>query len=138
MSFNIINTQTYLTEEARALLLNNDCQIKYYPLENMLEDEICSVISGIDGVIAGGEHYNERVFQAADKLKIIARSGVGFDGVDLSAASKHGVWVTNTPDATSNAVADFTIGLILTLLRSIPAMIPVPVRQGTHFPQEAL
>ena len=44
------------------------------------------------------------------------------DRVDLAAAARHGVWVTNTPGATNQAVADFTLGLILCLLRDIPTV----------------
>ena len=46
-----------------------------------------------------------------------------YDKVDLEAATKRGIWVTNTPDATTEAVADFTFGLILCLIREIPTMI---------------
>ena len=122
MSFSVINTQEYLTEEARAYLEENDCQIRECVLAELTEDEFCRQIPGIEAVISGGERWTEKVFQDADKLKIIARVGAGYDKIDLSAASKHGVWVTNTPGATSHAVADFTLGLILCLLRNIPVM----------------
>ena len=89
----------------------------------MTEDEFCREIRGVDAVIAGGERYTEKVFQAADKLKIVARTGAGYDKVDTVAAAKHSIWVTTTPGATSNAVADFTLGLILCVLRNIPAMV---------------
>jgi phosphoglycerate dehydrogenase-like enzyme len=80
-------------------------------------------IQNIDGVVAGGESWSAKEIEAARNLKIIARAGAGFDQVDLDAASKRGIWVTNTPDATTEAVADFTLGLILCLIRDIPTMI---------------
>ena len=55
-------------------------------------------------------------------MKIVARSGAGVDHVNLAAATRFGILVTNTPGATSPAVADFTIALILNLLRNIPTM----------------
>jgi phosphoglycerate dehydrogenase-like enzyme len=86
------------------------------------EEVICREIQGVDAVIAGGEVYTRRIFDAADNLKIVARSGAGYDRVDLKEATAHGIWVTNTPDATSPAVSEFTMGLILSLLRNIHGM----------------
>ncbi|MBI3965501.1 MAG: phosphoglycerate dehydrogenase, partial [Chloroflexi bacterium] len=56
---------------------------------------------------------------AAPNLKIIARVGVGYDAVDVEAATRRGIWVTTTPGANSETVADFTFGLILGLTRQI-------------------
>lgn len=122
MPFNVINTQHYLTNDARTCLEKNDCEIIDDSLSDITEDDFCRTIRGIDAVIAGSERYTDKVFKAADKLKIIARTGAGYDQVDLRAATKNAVWVTTTPGAGSHAVSDFTIGLILCLLRNIPAM----------------
>ncbi len=123
MPHTVVNTQDYLTSEARAKLAGNDCVVRDLGLEQLTEDEFCAEIRGVEAVIAGGEWWTERVFQAGDKLKIVARTGAGVEHVDLAAASRHGVWVTNTPGATSHAVADFTLGLMLCLLRNMPAMV---------------
>ena len=125
MSFKVHNTQSYLTDEAAAYLADNDCEIVgfcnwvEYPEPEQL---VCRDISGIDAVVAGGEPYTNKVFDAADRLKIVARTGAGYDAIDLDAATAHGVWVTNTPDATSPAVADFSLSLILCLLRKTHIM----------------
>jgi D-3-phosphoglycerate dehydrogenase len=123
MPYNVINTIHYLTGEAKEHLAGNGCAVRFCELAGLTPDQFCAEIQGVDAVIAGGERWSEKVFQAADKIKIVARSGSGYDQVDLGAATRHGVWVTNTPDANSNAVADLTIGLILCLLRGIPAML---------------
>lgn len=60
------------------------------------------------------------VFDAAKRLKVIGRAGVGVDNVDLAAAASHGVVVINTPISTTLAVAEQTLALIFTLARSIP------------------
>lgn len=122
MSFNVINTQKHLTEEAIGIMESAGCQLRYVDLVSLDEENVCRAIGGIDGVIAGSERYSSRVFDAADRLKVISRTGVGIDQIDLSAASRHGVYVTNTPGATSSAVAEFTIGAILCLLRGMPEM----------------
>lgn len=122
MTFRIQNTWPYLTQETLNYLAENGCQVSYRRWMGLSEDEICREIRGLDAVIAGGEQYTRKVFESADKLKIVARVGMGFDHVDLTAATDHGVWVTNTPGAASPAVADLTIGVILCLLRNIHGM----------------
>jgi D-3-phosphoglycerate dehydrogenase len=78
------------------------------------------LIKGIDAVIAASDEYTPAVFDAADKLKIIARVGVGYDAIDLAAATKHGVVVSTTPGANHEAVADLAFGLMIALARYIP------------------
>ncbi|MCE4619024.1 MAG: NAD(P)-binding domain-containing protein [Desulfurococcales archaeon] len=53
------------------------------------------------------------------KLRIVAQYAVGFDNIDLECATKYGVYVTNTPGVLTEAVADFTWGLILAITRRI-------------------
>ena len=81
--------------------------------------ELTSLVKGIDGWIAGLDEINASVIAAADRLKVIARYGVGFDRVDVAAATKRGIVVTHTPGANSAAVAELTIGLMLALARRI-------------------
>lgn len=82
--------------------------------------ELAMLIGGFDGYIAGLDEINAAVLQAADRLKVIARYGVGVDQVDLAAARARGIVVTNTPGANSTAVAELAVGLLLALARSIP------------------
>ncbi len=60
------------------------------------------------------------VIEAAERLKVIGRAGVGVDNIDLEAATKHGIVVVNAPEASSITVAEHTMGLILSLARRIP------------------
>lgn len=71
--------------------------------------------------IAGTAPIAEKHLAGAPKLRIIARYGVGVDSVDLDAAGRRGIFVTNTPDANSSAVADHALALMLAALRDIPA-----------------
>jgi D-3-phosphoglycerate dehydrogenase len=73
------------------------------------------------GWIAGTGPVGAAHLQAAPRLRILARYGVGVDAVDLTAAASHGVVVTNTPGANSDAVADLAIALLLDVLRGVPA-----------------
>jgi D-3-phosphoglycerate dehydrogenase len=71
-------------------------------------------------VVRGRTKVTEQVFSAGSQLKVVGRAGVGVDNIDLAAANTHGVMVVNSPLATSQAVAEHTLGLMLALARSIP------------------
>jgi phosphoglycerate dehydrogenase-like enzyme len=122
MTFNVINTQKHLTDEAIRTLESAECRVRYVNLVSLDENEMCREIADADGVVAGSERYTPKVFAAADRLKVIARTGVGVDQIDLVAATRHGVYITNTPGATNAAVAEFTIGVIICMLRGVFGM----------------
>lgn len=83
--------------------------------------ELAPLVVDADGLLAGLDEISEAVLEAAPRLRIIARYGVGTDRVDLAAAARHGVTVTVTPGANANAVAELTIALVLALARPIVA-----------------
>jgi len=60
------------------------------------------------------------IIEAADKLEVIGRAGVGVDNVDVKAATKKGIVVVNAPGSNSVSVAEHAIGLMLSLARKIP------------------
>jgi phosphoglycerate dehydrogenase-like enzyme len=79
------------------------------------EDRLLALLDGVDATVAGGEPYSRRVLSAATSLKHVARWGVGFDRVDLEAASDEGVLVTTTQGANDWGVADHAVALMLGL-----------------------
>jgi D-3-phosphoglycerate dehydrogenase len=81
--------------------------------------ELVPLVKNIDGYIAGLDQVDASVIEAANRLKVIARYGVGVDRVDVEAATRRGIAVTNTPGANSVAVAELTVGFMLALGRSI-------------------
>jgi D-3-phosphoglycerate dehydrogenase len=83
--------------------------------------ELAGLIGGFDGFIAGLDTIDRAALDCADRLKVIARYGVGVDAVDLQAAREKGIIVTNTPGANSVSVAELAVGLMLSLARNIPA-----------------
>jgi phosphoglycerate dehydrogenase-like enzyme len=91
------------------------------PTGRYTEDEMIALLPGAFATIASAEPYSRRVLDAAPDLRIIARVGVGYDAIDVGAATDHGVAVTTTPGTNEKAVADFAFGLILTVARAIPA-----------------
>jgi D-3-phosphoglycerate dehydrogenase / 2-oxoglutarate reductase len=96
---------------------------RYPPGGKRTEDDLIALLPGVSATIASIEPYTRRVLERADALKIIARVGVGYDAIDVQAATDHGVAVTTTPGTNERAVADFAFGLILTVARAIPANI---------------
>jgi len=76
---------------------------------------------GIVGLIAGLETIDREVLEKS-RIQVISRVGAGLSNVDMDAARDLGVQVFNTPDAPTNAVAELTIGAMLSLLRMIPQM----------------
>jgi D-3-phosphoglycerate dehydrogenase / 2-oxoglutarate reductase len=96
-------------------------QVRWNDLGRPFEPaELRDVIAGVDGVIAGVDSFDASVIESAPQLRVIARYGTGTDGVDLIAAARRGVVVTNTPGANAPAVAELAIGLMLALARQIP------------------
>lgn len=83
------------------------------------EDELAEMVTDFDVLIAGTELITDKVMNSASHLKLISRVGIGLDGVDLLAAERRGIHVSYTPDAPAPAVAELTIGLMLSLLRSV-------------------
>jgi D-3-phosphoglycerate dehydrogenase len=96
-------------------------QVIYNPAGRPLfSSEMAELLAGCAGCIAGVDAIDRRALQAADRLKVIARYGVGVDNVDLGAARERGIVVTNTPGANAVSVAELTIALMLALARMIP------------------
>ncbi len=90
---------------------------------------LVKLLPDIDGYIAGLDTIDREALAAANRLKVIARYGVGVDNVDLTAAEEKDIVVTNTPNANSVSVAELTVSLILTLARQIPEAVSA-TRQG--------
>ncbi len=83
--------------------------------------ELAPVLAEAVGWIAGTGPVTDDHFALAPNLKVVSRYGVGYDAVDLAAAERRGVVVTNTPGANSSAVVELTLALLLSALRGIPA-----------------
>ncbi len=94
-----------------------------FPARNvqMTEDELLDRLPGCVASLAGSEPYTRRVIEraAAAGLKAIARAGVGYDGVDVAAATDHGIAVTIAPGTNQDSVAEHTFMLMLALARNL-------------------
>lgn len=100
------------------------------------KDELLKYIDRADAVIAGVDKFDASVLESAGakELKIISRWGVGYDSVELSAATRLGILVTNTPGLLDEAVADYTFSLLLAVARGVGEGHHT-MRQGAWAPQ---
>jgi phosphoglycerate dehydrogenase-like enzyme len=85
----------------------------------LTRDQLCPHLPSIDALIAGGERMTPELFQLAPRLRAIARTGVGYDLIDVGAATAHQVAVTITPGTNQESVAEQTWALLLALARRI-------------------
>jgi D-3-phosphoglycerate dehydrogenase len=83
--------------------------------------ELADIIPEYDAlVIRSGTKVTEEIIEAADRLKIIGRAGVGVDNIDVPAATKKGIIVANTPEGNTISAAEHTIAMMFAMTRNIP------------------
>ncbi|GMU37268.1 MAG: hydroxyacid dehydrogenase [Phycisphaerae bacterium] len=84
------------------------------------DDELHRLLSDANAVILRTRtRLTRSALAVAGRLKVIGRAGAGVDNIDVAAAAERGILVVNTPDAATDAVADLTVGLMISLLRRI-------------------
>lgn len=84
-------------------------------------EELMEIIHQYDGLaIRSSTRVTADVINAATRLKVVGRAGIGIDNVDLKAASKKGIVVMNTPEGNTITTAEHTISMLLALSRKIP------------------
>jgi D-3-phosphoglycerate dehydrogenase len=87
----------------------------------LTEDELIDALPGVFATFAASEPYTERVFRSAPELRVISRWGVGFDAIDVEAATRHGVVVCTAVGGNHEAVADYAFALMCALQRGLRA-----------------
>ena len=85
-----------------------------------LPETFCREVADCNAVLLRTMSCPETLLASGKNLKIVARHGVGYDNVDIAAAEKLGIWVTNTPQALSDSVAEFTLAAMLAAAKNIP------------------
>jgi D-3-phosphoglycerate dehydrogenase len=98
--------------------------VNVYNNANLIEQ-----VKDADAIIAGSEPYPRSVIEALPKLRVIARTGVGFDAIDLKACDDKGVVVATTPGVNHHAVAEHTIAMLMAISRGFP-LIDRQVREA--------
>lgn len=95
----------------------------------MTEADLLAQLAGVSAALAGSEPYTRKVFESFPQLKVVARVGVGYDAVDVPAATDHGVVICTAPGTNQDAVAEHCFMLILALAKNLIQQ-HVPIRDG--------
>jgi D-3-phosphoglycerate dehydrogenase len=120
--------------DARAQAVLHSCTVD--DRTGISADDLSGIIGGYDALIVRGRtKVTASLLEAAAKLKVVGRAGVGVDNIDLTAAKARGVTVVNAPTSTTLAVAELTFGLLLALAREIPRA-DASMKQGQWLKKE--
>ena len=85
------------------------------------EEELISIIGDFDALLVRSQtKVTPGIMEAAVKLKVIGRAGVGVDNIDLEAATNHGIIVINAPDGNTITTCEHTFAMMMALARHIP------------------
>ena len=130
----LITARTFdrVGEPAREVLEGHGGRLVIPPRFGPLpEEELASVLEGADAVLCSPDAYTARLLArpVASRLKILSRWGVGYDSIDLRAATEAGIVVAYTPGLLDEAVADYAMALLFTLARRT-AVVDSVMKQG--------
>jgi D-3-phosphoglycerate dehydrogenase len=81
--------------------------------EGLPQEEWIKLVRDCDAALVRTAKFGKDLLESGTKLKIVARHGVGYDNIDITTAEQRGIWVTNTPLALSDSVAEFTLAILL-------------------------
>jgi D-3-phosphoglycerate dehydrogenase len=106
------------------ILERNGFEVRYPKLSTLArgetsDDVVIANLEGASAVIAGGEQYPANVIDALPKLRVIARAGVGYDRVDVAAATNRSVAVTITPNANHECVAEHALAMMFAAAKNV-------------------
>jgi D-3-phosphoglycerate dehydrogenase len=108
-----------ISEEALEYLRNAGVEVEFKP--GLTYEELLKVISDYDALVVRSQtKVDAKLIEAAKKLRIIGRAGVGVDNIDITAATQRGIVVVNAPGGNTISTAEHTIALILAAARKIP------------------
>src|SRR6476661_7568919 len=134
----VLVTTDYLHpgDEVDALLRKHGHQVSYRPAVGPRDpEEALALFDGVHAAIVASEPIAAEMLGQAPELEVLARSGVGYDSIDVAAAVARGIRVCNTPGVNHDAVAELTIALMLITARRLTAIID-GVRAG-RWPRDA-
>ncbi len=116
MTFKVLLTDKI--DDAGIKILEKFAHIKL--ASSISEDALVKEVVDVDGIIVRVPAViTRKVIESAKKLKVIGRFGVGYDNIDVEAATEHGVVVTYTPGANTLSVAEYTVALMFALAKYI-------------------
>lgn len=110
-----------ITEEG-AQILKSSKNIEAVIYNKLPKDELMQIVGDFDALaVRSATKVTAEVMDAAKKLKIVGRAGIGVDNIDVATATKRGIVVMNTPGGNTITTAEHTIAMMMSLTRKIPA-----------------
>ncbi|MFZ2103459.1 MAG: phosphoglycerate dehydrogenase [Oricola sp.] len=110
-----------LSETAVQIFRDRGVEVDYLPDVGKDKDKLAEIIGQYDGLaIRSATKVTEKLIEAATKLKVVGRAGIGVDNVDIPAASRRGIIVMNTPFGNSITTAEHAIAMIFAVARQLP------------------
>ena len=107
-----------MDEIAEKILLSNNIEVDV--ITNFTPDELNKNINNYDGLIVrSATKVTKEIIENAKNLKVVGRAGAGVDNIDINAAKEKNIIVMNTPGGNTNATAEHTLALLLSLSRKI-------------------
>jgi D-3-phosphoglycerate dehydrogenase len=89
--------------------------------KRLTETELLPLVSDVVAMVVRSEtKVTKKIIEAAPKLRVVGRAGVGVDNIDVEAATQHGVVVMNTPGGNTISTAELSFAMILNLARKVP------------------
>ena len=104
----------------REILAQLDCDVAFLP--SATEEDVISNTKDADAIICDAAPITDRVLAAAPRVRVVSEYGIGYDNIDVKAASARGVWVANVPGFCVPEVADHTMAFLLALSRRVVAL----------------
>ena len=110
-----------LSTTAVQIFKDRGIEVDYLPDLGKDKEKLLEVIGQYDGLaIRSATKVTEKLINAATRLKVVGRAGIGVDNVDIPAASRKGIIVMNTPFGNSITTAEHAVAMIFALARQIP------------------
>lgn len=116
MTARVLITTDYLRpgDEADRFLRGRGLETRHLPMAGRRDPgELAAALAGIDAALVANEPLTGDVLARAPRLRVLVRTGVGYDSIDVTAAARLGITVSNLPGINANAVAEYTLGLLL-------------------------
>lgn len=119
--FQVVTTEDRMRgyEEERRILREVDADLQVYDCRD--REHIVEVLRDADGVMLNLHRFDSSIIEEMRRCRVISRYGIGYDNVDLAAATRKGIWVANVPHyGAQEPVADHALALLLACIRKIP------------------
>lgn len=117
----VITDNTFAPIEVeRAILAPLGCEVLFEP--SLTETAVVALAAEADAIICDAAPITATVLAQTPRVRVISEYGIGYDNIDVAAATARGIWVTNVPGYCTAEVADHTLALLLALVRRLPAL----------------